>query len=189
MKIFPLFMLLFAIQVSIMIFESPELIVLSSGDSIPILGNMTYAQGVDVNATQAFNYTEPQTGVVSSILYAAPSAVWEAIASPFSAGRTALYVFLIALGGYVFALGLFASRNEMVYLTPIFALFLGVGFVPCYNLWHVIAKDLSPVICGVSGVTTIICGPAGIIGMLVAGPLYILWLMSCLEYWSARQIA
>jgi hypothetical protein len=188
MKLFPLLMFMLALQVSIMIFENPSVPTTSSGDQIPLPSSgVFYNQSVYTNGTQAFNFTEPQTGGITT-LYADPSSVWSAIANPFKGGSTVLYAFLAALALYVFGIGLFASRNEMVYLAPLFALFLGVGFIPCWNLWHVIAKDLSPIICGTTSASDI-CGWSGLAGLVVAGPLYFLWFMSCLEYWTARQLA
>jgi hypothetical protein len=91
------------------------------------------------------------------------------------------------LAALVWGFGLFASRNEMVYLAPIFVIFLGIGLVPCYSLWTMITSDTTQFVCRVGPGQ--VCFISSLAAFCIAGILYTMWLLSCVEWWSARSTA
>jgi hypothetical protein len=113
------------------------------------------------------------------------TAFWLSALNPLGGSTTPFFVYLILLAVLVWGFGLFASRNEMVYLAPLFVIFLGVGLIPCWSLWQMVSGDLTQFTCMV-GQTCLI---SSVLAFMLSGILYIMWILSCVEWWTARQTA
>jgi len=108
--------------------------------------------------------------------------------------RTLLISFFLLLGGAILISGIYANRNEMFYLTIPFMILLGVGIIPTMTLHYMVTNDVSLFVCGVQDITTYLeggklesCFLAQLAGFLTAGMLYSMWVLSCIEWWSARS--
>lgn len=192
MKIGHLFFVLVAIQFVYFIFYTPNMY--SDVNGIFFLGNYSNITSNSTLYTSTDNFTTnftnvPGANTQTTSFTGLPGGIgtstgfWTSVLNPTSGSTTPFMVYLILLAVLVWGFGLFASRNEMVYLAPIFVIFLGIGLVPCWSLWIMISGDVSQFTCIVGQP----CLVSSMIAFLASGILYTMWMLSCLEWWGARS--
>ena len=194
MKILHLFFVLVAIQIVYFLFYTPNM-----NTDINGVFNLGNYGNISANASiysSSANYTNNYTyvpGNTSSSFSGLPGDIgtstsfWVSILNPLNGSTTPFFTWLCLLAVLVWGFGLFASRNEMVYLAPVFVIFLGVGLVPCVSLWNMITSDTGQFVCTVAPGS--FCLLSSLAAFCLAGILYAMWLLSCLEWWSARSTA
>jgi hypothetical protein len=115
---------------------------------------------------------------------------WESALDFKSGGsQTGMLVLLGIFAATFWGLALF-YRSELTLLAPIFIFIVGIGILPCMSLYLMITSDIGQYACIVSsGGTATNCLLSSIIGFFSAGMLFIMWVLSCLEWWTARSTA
>lgn len=200
MKLLHLIFVLLAIQVAWVMFYMPanwniQDLFYFSNYTTPTYPNGTYtnASYLGTNASTDLNVTNPvASGLINSFLSNGYTSMnmSQGLVTPDKGNNNVIIVFLVALALFVFVFGIFASRNEMVYLAIPFILLLGVGALPCLSLWNMINSDAGVFVCQVSSAgSSSSCMLSNLFALGTAGILYIMWFLSCLEWWSARSTA
>ena len=112
--------------------------------------------------------------------------VWDFILNPSDWSTTDLLSKLWALTaiGGVIAIGIYlVTKSDTSLFFPVFTLLLGVGAIPIASLYLVITDELH-----FFGCTAMPCTPAIITWALTGGILAIFYVLSVLEWWSARSV-
>lgn len=160
MRLAYMIMLLMVIQITIVVFDSPD------SNSFNLLGTV---EGVEIEDS---SYT---------------SAIWEFITKPYSwtpSEFIAIFTAFITIGtGIVIGL-MYTQRLEINILFPLFLIILTLGTLPIANLSEIIYREASSFGCIVGE----FCYPATVLVALICGLLGILWVFTCVEWWSGRAM-
>jgi hypothetical protein len=151
----------------------------SLGNYTNITSNSTYYINVE---NYSNNFTTAPLGGYSS------QSFWESALDFTSGGAgTVIIKFLIILAVTMWGLSLF-YRSELTLLTPLFILLLGIGLLPCMSLYYMVTSDVGIYVCNINdGGTVQSCLLSSTVGLFTAGILFIMWIMSCVEFWTARS--
>ena len=91
----------------------------------------------------------------------------------------------IAVSLGIAVIGSVLGRSDIVTLFPLFTALMSLGAMPCIVIYSFVTRNVGQM-AGCS--TSVPCGPAMIFGGLSAGVLAVMWLFTCLEYWSWRSV-
>ena len=112
--------------------------------------------------------------------------VWDFILDPSGWTLSSLlliFASLTAVGGAI-AIGVYlVTKSDTSLFFPVFTLLLGVGAIPIISLYQMFTRNI-----GFFGCTAIPCLPATIAWALTGGILAIFYVLSVLEWWSARSV-
>jgi hypothetical protein len=85
-------------------------------------------------------------------------------------------------GGITLGLA-YVFKLEITILFPVFLVLLALGSLPIGSLYNFILGGVFEIMC-----TTMPCFPATLVAGLICGPLALLWLFSCVEWWTGRMM-
>ena len=114
---------------------------------------------------------------------------WEFMSNPGQWQSSGLMQQLIAILGISGAIGIglyLLFKSDLVLLFGFFSWMLMLGSIPIINLWGMVTSEVGVFACDPVGSTCIV---SLIAGFLTAGFLGLLYLFSCIEWWSMRQAA
>ena len=112
--------------------------------------------------------------------------IWDFVLDPTGWSLSSLLLVLgslVAVGGLIGVGVYLVTKSDTALFFGVFTLLLGAGAVPITSLYLMFTRNI-----GFFGCTEIPCLPATITWALTGGMLAIFYVLSVLEWWSARSV-
>jgi hypothetical protein len=114
------------------------------------------------------------------------SKVWNFITDPSSWSESLFLIAVLALGATsatFIAIGTFLNTpSDSALFSPLFIIFIGVGFVPIVSMYHVFTRNIS-----FFGCSSLPCPLATFAWVLTGGIIAIFYVLGVLEWWTGRS--
>ena len=181
MKILNMILFFVAIMLSIMIFDYHP--ITSSG---AMIWDANYS---NVSCTNTYNYSS--CTAVNGTYYSS-NIIWETLTNPAKGAGLALVAFLILFATYLAIISLFniigfGYRSDISMMSIFFVFLMGVGFLPVAVLYNFINREVGSI--GFCSAAMTSCWFSEICAIIVAGPLLIMWILACVEWWTQRSVS
>lgn len=190
MKLFNLFIIMIVIQTAFVIFYVPEIAESQGINALFFQGNYDNFTTTNLSGYSNLSGFSNLTGIDDSAAFGYSSrSLIDSFLNFFQGNSTALIGLLVSLALFILGSSI-VFRSDIAILTPLFILFLGVGLIPVVSLNWMISSEVGYYACAIP--TTAAephCFLSALIGLFFAGLLYMLWIFSCIEWWSARRTA
>ena len=184
MKLINLIFLLLAIQMTLFIFVNGNMSADGSTGPYNESSNSFFCHYV-TNYTD-YNDAANQSNIsISGERYASPD-LWTFIMCPADGNNSRMIGMLIAFAWLMGAVGFFAfsSRSDISLKVIPFLFVLGAGTPTIIQLYSFINSQVSAVACGS---TAVACFVGQFFAVIIAGPLAILWVLSCVDWWFGNN--
>ena len=181
MKILNMILFFAAIMLSIMIFDYHPID--SSG---AMVWDANYS-----NLTCSADYNYSSCTLVNGTYYSS-NVIWEALTQPWKGAGLAIVAMLILFATYLAIISLFnligfGYRSDISMMSIFFVFIVGVGFWPIGLLYTFINREVGSI--GFCSAAMTSCWFSEICAIVVAGPIFIMWIMACVEWWTQRSVS
>lgn len=183
MKLLNLIFLLFAIQITLFIFVNGNMANDGATGPYNASSNSFFCHYTN-NYT---NYSDANLTTVDGDEYGGTD-LWTLMFCPAEGNSGRMILYLIAFAWLVGAVGFmpFLNRSDISMLSGAFIFLLCAGAPTVISLYSFINSEVSALACAsVTGS----CFVGQFFAILIAGPLMVMWVMSCFEFWTGRMVS
>ena len=179
MKLINLIFLLLAIQMTLFIFINGNMSADGSTGPYNESSNSFFCH----YATNYSDYNDQNVsnGTLAGVRYSSPD-LWSFIMCPADGNSSRMIGMLWAFAWLMGAVGFFAfaSRSDISLKVIPFLFVLGAGTPTITQLYSFINGQVSAIACGS---TAVACFVGQFFAVMIAGPLAIMWVLSCVDFW------